>query len=223
MQGSVASYFNQQQNTAHSHDILYYFTPDKLPVLTTLATQYAVFNRWFASIPGPTICNRAFAHYGTSFGQVSMDVFYEGKPFEGSVSLRMLFTGSVANAGNTVPYYFDPTVGGSDIGGNPLLPSYPDYRFRAPDLVLLLGAVEHALPNILFGVYFSADAAKSALTRSDIDFTNLRRSYSIGLTVHAGGLPVVYLLFAWGGNEGTHTTFSVSNALLGASQRPSLF
>jgi len=75
MSGFVKSYFNQQQNVAHSHEILYYFTPDKLPVLTTLATEFAVFNRWFASIPGPTICNRAFAHYGTSFGQVSMDVF----------------------------------------------------------------------------------------------------------------------------------------------------
>jgi phospholipase C len=75
MSGFVKSYFNQQQNVAHSHDILYYFTPEMLPVLTTLATEYAVFNRWFASIPGPTICNRAFAHYGTSFGQVSMDVF----------------------------------------------------------------------------------------------------------------------------------------------------
>ena len=89
MQGFVKSYFNQQQNTAHSADILYYFTPDKLPVLTTLATEYAVFNRWFASIPGPTICNRAFAHYGTSFGQVSMDVFYEGKQYK-AIYDRML-------------------------------------------------------------------------------------------------------------------------------------
>src|SRR5882757_1010 len=76
MQGFVKSYFNQQHNLNHSHLILYYFTPDKLPVLTTLATQFAVFNRWFSSIPGPTICNRAFAHYGTSFGQVGMDIFY---------------------------------------------------------------------------------------------------------------------------------------------------
>ena len=29
-----------------------------------------MFNRWFSSIPGPTLCNRAFAHYGTSFGHV---------------------------------------------------------------------------------------------------------------------------------------------------------
>jgi phospholipase C len=89
MQGFVKSYFNQQQNTGHSHDILYYFTPDKLPVLTTLANDFAVFNRWFASIPGPTICNRAFAHYGTSFGQVSMDVFYEGKQYK-AIYDRML-------------------------------------------------------------------------------------------------------------------------------------
>lgn len=89
MQGFVKSYFNQQQNTAHSHDILYYFTPDKLPVLSTLAMNYAVFNRWFASIPGPTICNRAFAHYGTSFGQVSMDIFYEGKQYK-AIYDRML-------------------------------------------------------------------------------------------------------------------------------------
>ena len=63
MQGFVASYFNQQQNLAHSQMIMYYFPKENLPVLTTLATEFAVFNRWFSSIPGPTICNRAFAHY----------------------------------------------------------------------------------------------------------------------------------------------------------------
>jgi hypothetical protein len=142
---------------------------------------------------------------------------------EGSISLRLLLIGSAAAASNAVPFYFDPTSGGSNIDGNPILASYPDYRFRSPNLVLLRGAVEHSLPKLPLGVYFSADAAKSPLTRSDIDFTNLRTSYSVGLTVHAGGLPVVYLLFAWGGKEGTHTTFSISNSLLGGSPRPSLF
>jgi hypothetical protein len=142
---------------------------------------------------------------------------------EGSVSLRLLLTGSAASGGNAVPFYFDPTSGGSNIDGSPILASYPDYRFRAPNLVLLRGTIEHSIPKLPLGVYFSADAGKSPLTRSDIDFTNLRTSYSVGLTVHAGGLPVVYLLFAWGGNEGTHTTFSISNSLLGGSARPSLF
>jgi phospholipase C len=89
MQGFVKSYFNQQQNVAHSHEIMYYFPPEKLPVLTTLAGEFAVFNRWFSSIPGPTICNRAFAHYGTSFGQASMNLFYVGKAYK-SIYDRLL-------------------------------------------------------------------------------------------------------------------------------------
>jgi len=101
MGGFVASYFQQQKSVSHSRKIMYYFPKEKVPVLTTLATEFAVFNGWFASIPGPTLCNRAFAHYGTSFGQVSMDVFYYHKEPR-SVYERML------NAGHTAKlYYFD--------------------------------------------------------------------------------------------------------------------
>ena len=99
MHGFVQSYFQQQQDVAHSHKIMYYFSADKLPVLTSLATNFAVFNRWFASIPGPTICNRAFAHYGTSFGQVGMSMFYpQGK----SIYERLQDAGHTAKL-----YYFD--------------------------------------------------------------------------------------------------------------------
>jgi len=62
MEGFIKSYYEQQHNIEQSHKIMYYFPPDRLPVLTGLATQFAVFNGWFSSIPGPTICNRAFAH-----------------------------------------------------------------------------------------------------------------------------------------------------------------
>jgi phospholipase C len=102
MQGFVKSYFHQRGDVNHSRKILYYFTPDKLPVLTTLATEFAVFNGWFSSIPGPTICNRAFAHYGTSFGQVSMDIFYIKEPYK-SIYERMLKAGRTAKL-----YYYDP-------------------------------------------------------------------------------------------------------------------
>jgi phospholipase C len=101
MQGFVKSYFHQQANVRHSHLIMNYFTPEKLPVITGLATHYAVFNRWFSSIPGPTLCNRAFAHYGTSFGQVSMDVFYWNKQYK-SIYERVVAAGHTAKL-----YYFD--------------------------------------------------------------------------------------------------------------------
>jgi phospholipase C len=101
MQGFVKSYFQQRKDVEHSHKIMYYFTPEKLPVLTTLATEFAVFNGWFSSIPGPTICNRAFAHYGTSFGQVSMNMFYLKKPVL-SIYERMVQAGHTAKI-----YYYD--------------------------------------------------------------------------------------------------------------------
>ena len=145
------------------------------------------------------------------------------KDFTSSISFRLLLVESEAKAGSAVPFYFDPTIGGSDLNNNAMLPSYPDYRFRAPNLVLMRGSFEQALGKLPIGLFFSVDAGKSALYRNDVDFSNLRKSYSAGLTVHAGGLPVAYLLFSWGGNEGNHFTGSVSNALLGASARPSLF
>ena len=65
MQGFVASYFHQREDAAHSQKIMYYFKQTDLPVLTTLALEFAVFNKWFASIPGPTICNRALDRKST--------------------------------------------------------------------------------------------------------------------------------------------------------------
>jgi hypothetical protein len=145
------------------------------------------------------------------------------KDFTGSLSFRLLLVESQAKAGRVVPFYFDPTIGGSDLNSNAMLPSYPDYRFRAPNLVLLRGSFEQTLGKLPIGIFVSIDAGKSALRRDDVDFTGLRKSYSAGLTVHAGGLPVAYLLFSWGGDEGNHFTGSISNAILGVSPRPSLF
>src|SRR5436853_5827725 len=80
-------------------------TPQIYPFpYTTLfrsALEFAVFNRWFSSIPGPTLCNRAFAHYGTSFGHVGMELFYANQKFK-SIYQRLLDAGHTAKI-----YYFD--------------------------------------------------------------------------------------------------------------------
>ena len=46
------------------------FTPAALPVLSALATGYAVCDYWFASVPTETMPNRAFTCAATSMGQV---------------------------------------------------------------------------------------------------------------------------------------------------------
>jgi len=140
----------------------------------------------------------------------------------GSVGFRALIVGSVAGGGSVVPFYFQPTLGGSDINGEKGLASYPDYRFRAPNLMLLRANVEHSLYWI-FGLTAAVDVGKAAATRNDLDFTHLRHSYSGGITIRAGNLPQVSLVFAWGGREGTHTIGYINPALLGTSGRPSLY
>jgi phospholipase C len=46
------------------------FTPEALPVLSALATSYAVCDQWFASVPTETLPNRAFACSATSQGHM---------------------------------------------------------------------------------------------------------------------------------------------------------
>ncbi|PCN46706.1 hypothetical protein Csp2054_15865 [Curtobacterium sp. 'Ferrero'] len=47
------------------------FPPDALPVLTTLAEQFGVFDHWFSAVPSDTWPNRAFFHAATSNGFTS--------------------------------------------------------------------------------------------------------------------------------------------------------
>jgi hypothetical protein len=142
---------------------------------------------------------------------------------EGSITLRASLSESFAGRASRVPFYLMPTIGGSDINGTPMLASYPDYRFRGPNLLLFQGTIEHSIGKLPIGALFSADGGKVGLRRNDISLDHFRHTFSAGLTVHAGGLPVFSFVYAWGGSEGNHPIASVSSNLLGGSSRPSLF
>lgn len=102
----------------NSRKTMNYFTQDKLPVLTTLATEFTVCDRWFSSVPGPTIPNRAFATYGTSFGQVGMNILQVGEPYK-SIFERMVASGHTAKI-----YYYDQVS--SPMEFVPLLQHHPE-------------------------------------------------------------------------------------------------
>ena len=74
MNGFVLSYEGKTHNSPNAHRIMKCFKPEKVPVLTQLARQFAICDRWFSSIPGPTFPNRAFAHGSTSIGRVDMGI-----------------------------------------------------------------------------------------------------------------------------------------------------
>jgi hypothetical protein len=144
------------------------------------------------------------------------------RDLQGSVGFRFFLAASATSAGNSVPFYFQPTLGGSDVNGNSALASYQDYRFRAPDVMLIRESFEHSLWSLPVGFAFMADEGKVALTRGGLGSSPWVHSYSTGLTLRAGGFPQVFLLFSWGGKEGTHTSATINTSLLGGSTRPSL-
>lgn len=139
----------------------------------------------------------------------------------GSVGVRLLVSESINSATSAVPFYFQQTLGGADINGNMALGSYEDYRFRAPNLLLLQESFEHSIWGP-FGFKFMTDEGRVSLTRGDLGFDHLRHSFAAGLTLRAGGFPMVYLMFAWGGPEGHHNIFNMKTSLLGGSARPLL-
>jgi phospholipase C len=49
-------------------DVFRSYDPAQLPILNTLAQEFAVCDHWFASLPGPTWPNRFFAHAASSAG-----------------------------------------------------------------------------------------------------------------------------------------------------------
>jgi phospholipase C len=146
------------------------FSPENVPVLTYLAQQYAVCDRWFASLPGPTVPNRLFAHFGTSFNNVdnSMKFGDNGK----SIYSRLM------NAGrSTKIYYFDEQS--ASVGFTFLLTNQPqtmgtyadfqsdcaqgllpDYSFVEPnysDHDNLLASDQHPDHNVIAGENFIGD------------------------------------------------------------------
>lgn len=73
MGGFVQNYFGVSHDGVHAENVMRSFNEATLPVLSTLAKNYAVCDRWFASVPGSTIPNRMFVHGASSVGSVSQD------------------------------------------------------------------------------------------------------------------------------------------------------
>jgi phospholipase C len=66
MTGFIASAFPAVDFSGDENLVMGCFQSDQLPVLSTLAAEFAVFNFWHSSLPGPTWPNRFFIHAATS-------------------------------------------------------------------------------------------------------------------------------------------------------------
>ena len=64
--GFVANYAGVDKT--NPGEIMKCYSPDQVPVITTLAREFAVCDHWFSSMPGPTWPNRFFIHAASSGG-----------------------------------------------------------------------------------------------------------------------------------------------------------
>ena len=77
MGGFVADYANSFRVDVGRHptydeysEIMACYTPDQVPVWSTLAKGFACFDHWFCEVPSQTLTNRSFFHAASSSGLV---------------------------------------------------------------------------------------------------------------------------------------------------------
>ena len=61
----------RKPTAAERDQIMGSFSPEMLPVLSTLAREFGVYDHWFCAVPSQTFCNRSFFHASTSHGFVT--------------------------------------------------------------------------------------------------------------------------------------------------------
>ncbi|ESW18114.1 hypothetical protein PHAVU_006G014100 [Phaseolus vulgaris] len=71
MNGFAQQAFSMDNTSHMSQNVMNGFIPDLVPVYKTLVSEFAVFDRWFASVPASTQPNRLFVHSATSGGATS--------------------------------------------------------------------------------------------------------------------------------------------------------
>lgn len=115
------------------------------------------------------------------------------------VKTRLVLTQT--SAGNQVPFYLQPTLGGTDIDSRVTLRGYDNYRFRAPDLALV--QFEYGIPVYdPIGAFVFYDAGTVGNSISDLSVSRFRQDAGLGLSVRLRGQMLAQSFYAFGAGHG---------------------
>ena len=108
---TMSGFIEHENNRGHSKQdfcgVLSSFTPERIPVITALAEEFAIMDRFFCSHPGPTWPNRMFTLSATSAGSTSTGTWYKDKP--GQLFPQRTIFDQVAEANLTWRSYYNDT------------------------------------------------------------------------------------------------------------------
>ncbi len=135
-----------------------------------------------------------------NFRQLDVDLqqyigFLEGRRV---IALRGFLSTSDTDAGQSVPFYYMPTLGGHDT-----LRGFRDYRFRGPHALLLQAEYRWEIWSGVDGALFY-DAGKVTDRRGDLDFTDLESNYGLGFRFNTNQGIVLRVDAAFGSRDGPH-------------------
>jgi phospholipase C len=169
MGGFVDNYMRQkaQKPPADARAVMHYFTPEQVPVISTLARYFGVSDRWHASAPCQTWPNRFFAHTGTAAGWVNnspthfpyrMETVFNRLDTVGE-SWRLYFhdvpqASTLTRLWDKAPAHFrpfDPDF--AHDAGSGMLPAYSfiEPRYFADPLTRRMPNDEHPPHNVAYG------------------------------------------------------------------------
>lgn len=133
----------------------------------------------------------------------------------GQLIFNGLVTASYVGTGSSVPFYLQPTLGGTDINGVDTLRGILDFRLRAPNRVLMQAQFDHHVWSLV-GVSGFYDVGKVALQPGDLGFNHLRHDIGIGAFLKIQNKVVLRAYVAFGGGEGVHPNAKFPSALWGS-------
>jgi outer membrane protein assembly factor BamA len=114
------------------------------------------------------------------------------------IAARLFVSTSDTGAGQTMPFYLMPTLGGNDT-----LRGFREYRFRGPHAILFQGEYRWEIWSGFDAALFY-DAGKVANRRTDLDFENLETDYGIGFRFNTNNGIILRVDAAFGSRDGKH-------------------
>jgi hypothetical protein len=126
----------------------------------------------------------------------------------GQIDVHALLTISHTSGSNRLPFYLEPTLGGTDIDSRVTLRGSDNYRFRGRDAALLQFEYGFTVWDP-FGAYVFYDSGKVAAAPSDLSPLDFRQDAGFGMSVRLRGHVVAQTYLAWGaGNTRWNYNFS---------------
>lgn len=124
----------------------------------------------------------------------------------GRLSVRPRLVLSAANTG-VVPFYYQPTLGGSDIESGLTLRAFNNYRFRAPDAATV--SVDYGIPVFNpIGALIFYDVGKVGNSIGDLSFAHARQDAGVGATLSLLHNVVAQVYLGLGAGHGSHLGYN---------------